>query len=81
MCDDDLAYRAAMLVGRSRALTEMSALMDRLGRDIDLDADVEATLHILLASLMQVSAWLDQAGLEAEAELKLLDLERKRALS
>lgn len=72
---DSPEYRAAMLTGRSRALGEVTLLVNRLGRAVDPAAGRDATLNTLASNWLELVSWLDQAALETIDELELLQRE------
>lgn len=72
---DSPEYRAAMLTGRSRALGEVTVLVNRLGRAVDPAAGRDATLNTLASNWLELVSWLDQAALETIDELELFQRE------
>lgn len=67
-----MEYRAGVLTGRSQVITELTALVNQLATRVDPEAGPEAALGTLVQNWLDVVGWLDQAGQEAEDELKLV---------
>lgn len=73
---DDPVYRAAVLTGRSRALAEMTDLVNRLAMNVEPEHGPEVTLGTLVSNWLEVVNWLTQAEAEAVDELTLLEQQR-----
>ncbi len=73
---DDAVYRAAVLTGRSQALTEMMNLVNRLARTVEPEHGADVTLGTLVSNWLEVVNWLTQAEAEAVDELSLLEQQR-----
>ena len=65
-------YRAGVLAGRGQVIGEITALVNRLSETVEPEHGPEMTLGTLVQNWLDVVAWLDQAGQEAEDEFKLL---------
>ncbi len=72
---DNPEHRAAVFTGRSRALGEVTVLVNRLGRAVDPAVGPETTLNTLASNWLELVSWLDQAALEAIDELELFHRE------
>lgn len=70
---DEPTYRAAVLTGRSQAITEMTDLVNRLARKVEPEHGPEVTLGTLVSNWLEVVNWLTQAEAEAVDELALLE--------
>lgn len=73
---DELLYRAAVLTGRSQALSEVTDLINRLAGKVEPEHGPEVTLGTLVSNWLEVVAWLNQAEAECVDELALLDQQR-----
>lgn len=72
---DDPEYRAAVLTGRARALSEMAVFMRRLAPTAPKTADAEARLQACMSNWLELVSWLNQAALEAEQEIAVFHQE------
>lgn len=74
---DDPVYRAAILTGRSQALTEMSGLINRLARNVEPERGPSVTFGTLVSNWLELVSWLSQAQAEAADELALLQQQQR----
>ena len=76
MDDQSPDYRAGELAGRTRAVTEMTDLVNRLSLNVQPELGPEVSLGTLVSNWLEVVAWRDQASQEAEDELHILAAEQ-----
>lgn len=74
---DEPTYRAAVLSGRSQALSEITDLVNRLARNVEPEHGPEVTLGTLVSNWLEVVNWLTQAEAEAVDELALLEQQKR----
>lgn len=66
---DDPSFRLGMIVGRMQAITDMMALF---AQGDAADDDLPGQLNDIVQRQSAISAWLDQAKAECDAESELL---------
>ena len=69
---DDPSFRLGMIVGRLQAVTDMMALF---AQGDAADDDLPGQLNDIVQRQAAISAWLDQAKAECDAESELLHQE------
>ena len=73
---DDPSFRLGMIVGRMQAITDMRALF---AQGEAADDDLPGQLNDIVQRQAAISAWLDQAKAECDAESEMLHAELKAA--
>ncbi len=69
---DSLPHRAAVMTGRAQALAEAMSLVRRLSDRIEPDMAHAEAHQILVLAWSELLTWLEQAGVEAAQESKLM---------
>lgn len=72
---DSLLYRGLMTTGRAYALGDVFDLVRRLSGRIEPDASDADVLKTLVLNWSELLSWVEQAGVEARDELRLMQEE------
>lgn len=69
---DSLLYRGLMTTGRAYALSDVFTMVRRLSERIAPDAPDEEVFKTLVLNWSELLTWVEQAGVEAREELRLM---------
>lgn len=75
---DSLVYRGLVMTGRAGALAEVMDRIHRLGDRIVDDTADDQVLQTLVLNWSELLTWIEQAGIEASDELRLMQTELAR---
>lgn len=69
---DSLLYRGLVMTGRAYALGDVFAMVRRLSERIAPDTPDEEVFKTLVLNWSELLTWVEQAGVEARDELRLM---------
>lgn len=77
---DSLLYRGLMTTGRAYALGDVFAMVSRLSERIAPDTPDDEVFKTLVLNWSELLTWVEQAGVEARDELRLMQDERLQSV-